>query len=174
MKADSEVLTLTDEFFIGQGAHKKVYMHPTNKSLCIKILFSTPDVDLDRELYYRSTRQKRHLKTTMLPEYLGTINTNLGKGYVFERIYDYDGQTSATIKDFIKGSTASPEHIAHVENVITTFKELLFDEKIITSDMDPVNFLVQKTSPTQFTIRIIDNIGSPVLIPLAFFFDYLR
>lgn len=45
-------------------------------------------------------------------------------------------------------------------------------EKIVTSDVDPQNFLVQKISPERKVLRIVDNIGTPVLIPLAFYFDY--
>ena len=51
-------------------------------------------------------------------------------------------------------------------------KECWHQEKIVTSDVDPANFLVQEISLTKKRIRIVDNIGSPVLIPLAFYFDY--
>lgn len=56
--------------------------------------------------------------------------------------------------------------------MLKEFKEQWFQEKIVTSDVDPANFLVQKLSAVRKRIRIVDNIGTPVLIPLAFYFDY--
>ncbi len=172
MNSNTETITLTEDLFLGKGAHKKCYQHPTDKNLCVKILFQTPDVDLEKELKYRKVLKQRNIKTTLLPEYLGIVKTNLGEGHIFERCCDYDGKTSLTIKQFIASKPATPEHIANVIQVILKFKELYFRERIVTSDMDPANFMVQKISKDEFTIKIIDNIGTPVMIPLAYYFDY--
>ncbi len=39
--------------------------------------------------------------------------------------------------------------------------------------MDPQNFLVQRLSPAAARVRVIDNLGSPVKIPLFFYIDVL-
>lgn len=56
---------------------------------------------------------------------------------------------------------------------MVTFRYLLFREKIITSNMEPCNFCVQIVAPDFYRLRIMDNIGSPVLIPLIFYIDAL-
>ena len=40
---NNEKLNLTDDLFLGKGNHKIVYAHPTDKNICVKILFSIPD-----------------------------------------------------------------------------------------------------------------------------------
>lgn len=96
------MVILDEKLLLGQGAHKKCYIHPDNSSLCVKVLFQEPDTDMDRELAYRKSRQRRNLKSKLLPMYLGTIDTNLGTGYVYERVCDFDGTNSLTLDDFIK------------------------------------------------------------------------
>lgn len=61
---------------------------------------------------------------------------------------------------------------SEIIGLLKSFKEQWFQEKIVTSDVDPANFLIQKLSPMEKQLRIVDNIGTPVLIPLAFYFDY--
>lgn len=172
MNSHDKTIILTEDLFLGKGAHKQCYQHPTDKNLCVKILFQTPDVDLEKELKYRKVLEQRQKKTTLLPAYLGIVKTNLGEGHIFECCCDYNGDTSMTIKEYISSKPATPEHIDNVIQVILKFKELYFKEKIVTSDMDPANFMVQKISESEFTIKIIDNIGTPVMIPLAYYFDY--
>lgn len=172
MNSNTETITLTENLFLGKGAHKKCYQHPTDKNLCVKIIFQTPDVDLEKELKYRKVLKLRNQKPLLLPKYLGTVKTNLGEGHIFERCCDYNGNTSLTIKQFIESQPASPEHINDIIQVILLFKKLYFQEKIVTSDMDPANFMIQRITENNYTIKIIDNIGTPVMIPLAYYFDY--
>lgn len=39
----------------------------------------------------------------------------------------------------------------------------------MTSNIELVNFMVQRKAPDDVSIRIVDNIGTPVLIPLAYY-----
>ena len=168
----SQKIILSDNLFLGKGAHKICYQHPTDNNLCIKILFQTPDVDLEKELKYREILKRQNKESQLIPKYLGTIDTNFGEGHVYECCRDYNGQISLTIKEFISNKPSTPEHISDIIDIILKFKEIYFKEKIITSDMDPANFMIQRYSKDQFTIKIIDNIGTPVLIPLAYYIDF--
>lgn len=51
-------------------------------------------------------------------------------------------------------------------------KASLFEELIVTSNMEDKNFVIQRVSNTDYIIRVIDNIGSPVFFPLAYYFDF--
>lgn len=101
MGKENEILKLTEDLFIGRGAHKAVYRHPYNTDLCVKLIYSEPDVDLERELHYRKIRNKRGQASVLLPEYCGTVVTDQGTGYIFERVCDYDGTNSITLKDYL-------------------------------------------------------------------------
>ena len=55
-----EVICLTEELLIDKGTHKRVYEDPLNAHRCIKILYTVPDIDIERELTYRRIRKKRN------------------------------------------------------------------------------------------------------------------
>jgi len=168
----AEVIHLTEDLLIGKGAHKKVYIDPTDADRCIKIPHVTPDADLEKELQYRRARERRNLGSKMLPAYYGTVRTNLGTGYVFERVRDFDGRTSRTISQLLAEASADRTRIPFAETVMQKFRTMLFEELIVTSNMEAVNFAVQRISETEFTVRVTDNIGSPVFIPLAYYIDF--
>lgn len=172
----NDVIELDSKHILGIGFHKTTYLHPHNNNLCIKIPFSKNDIDLKRELTYRKVRKEREQQSTLLPAYLGTILTNKGQGYVFERIQDYNGQTSLSLKEFLvlhKNDYNNSVFIETLYKMLQQLKQTWIAEKIITSDTDPINFMVQEIAPSQYVIRIIDNIGTPVLIPLALYFDFI-
>ena len=170
---NEKVLILTDALFLGKGKHKAAYIHPEDETKCVKVPFELPDTDIDRELEYREHLRKKHRRPTMLTEYYGTIETNKGLGYVYERVCDYDGRTSKALKELFTNPGMAEEHlgVSNVE-VLRKFREVWMKEYIVTSDTDFVNYFAQKLSPTEFAIRIIDNVGTPAHFPLAYIFDY--
>ena len=169
-------LTLTADLLIGAGGHKKVYVHPRDESRCVKILhYGEEDKDWQKELRYRRSREKRGLTSTLLTEYYGACPlTGGGIGHVFERIRDFDGHDSLTFQDHIDRLRSLPQidRNAVIAGMVI-FRYFLFREKIITSNMEPGNFCVQLVSADSYRLRIVDNIGSPVFIPLLFYVDTL-
>ena len=90
-KGKGELLVLREDLFLGHGVHKAAYIDPRDPSRCVKVVFRMPDYDLMKELGYRRSRRRRGLSSELLPAYYGTVETNKGMGYVFERVVDYDG-----------------------------------------------------------------------------------
>lgn len=167
----NQIIELSEAAFIGAGRHKKTFIDPTDSGRCIKIVYTNPDIDMERELKYRAIREKRNLKSSMLPMYYGTVRTNMGIGYVFERVIDYDGKTSKALYYLLEDAALDLKKLPFVVEVLQKFKSLWFEELIVTSNTQLDNFLFQRISDTKFTIRIIDNIGSPVFIPLSYYFE---
>ena len=164
-------IDLSDAVLIGTGDHKKVFISPADMRKCIKVLFRTPDEDLERELAYRKSREKRGLKSKLLTTYFGTVETNFGTGYVFEHVIDFDGSTSRTLAQLLKNAVADTRLVPVVTKVMCVFKAMWFEELISVSNVEPGNFMVQRYSENDFTVRIIDNIGSSAFIPLPYYFD---
>lgn len=164
-------IDLSNAVLIGTGDHKKVFIDPADTHKCIKVLFRTPDEDLERELKYRKIREKRGLKSKLLTTYFGTVETNFGTGYVFEHVIDFDGSTSRTLAQLLKNAVADTRLVPVVTKVMCVFKAMWFEELISVSNVEPGNFMVQRYSETDFTVRIIDNIGSSAFIPLPYYFD---
>lgn len=161
-------MILTDENILGKGTNKRVYFHPTDPNKCIKFsLDSADETDIKYELEFRRICKDRVEKSILLTKYFGTVETNLGTGYIFELVRDFDGNLSETFESFIKREGNSDS----THNLLREFKQTLFDEQIITYTIFPDNIMVQKISESKSLIRIIDGIGMHVLIPIPYYVD---
>lgn len=93
----------SDELVIGVGAHRACYIHPEDHQKCIKVIYSQNDPIASKEIK-RELAYYKHLNSYLkdwrgLTRYYGTVETNLGTGYVYDRIVDFDGKISQTIRD---------------------------------------------------------------------------
>ena len=167
-----EKIFLTDDLFLGVGNHKTVYAHPTDKALCIKILHTPDDPDFIKESRYRKVLGSRAEKMTLLTKFFGEVETSKGKGYLFERVLDFDGKISQTMFNVLDDTVADKKLLPATEKLLLDFKKTYFDEKFLLAGVDPDNYLVQRISPTERRVRIIDNIGIATFIPLPYYFDY--
>ena len=167
--ATNEKLILTDDLKLGDGNHKIVYAHPTDKNLCVKILFITPDTDFDKEMRYRQALGSRVDKMTLMTKYFGEVDTNKGKGYLFERVFDFDGSTCKTVLQHLQNPISSDDLI----DLMLNFKKAYINEKFIAAGTDPDNYLVQRISPTERRVRIIYNIGTAARFPILYYSDFL-
>ena len=165
------MINFTDDLYLGTGMHKTVYAHPTDPHLCIKILHTTPDEDMERELRYRKALGKRADSMTLLTKYFGEVETSQGKGYLFERVIDFDGKASKTMLNLFEEAIRDKKNLPSLEKILLDFKRVYFAEKIPLAGIDADNYLVQKVSPTETRVRIIDNLGTSAFIPLAYYFD---
>ena len=167
-----EEITLSDDFFIGMGGRQKTFIHPLDPSKCVKIAYSGNIRDVEKELRYRRICAD-HLKNSLLiTKYFGTVQTNFGTGHVYERVRDYDGNTSKDLGVFLRDADAGKIPLQTVENVLMKFKEDFLRECIVTVDRNTANFMVQESPKGVYQVRIVDNIGTPVLIPLVYYFHF--
>ena len=180
---NKEVIQLDDSLLYGQGSHKKCFLHPHNKNLCIKIAYNQGgQKDLIREINYIDVLKRRHKDYSILPQYFGKIETNLGTGYVFEIICDYNGNKTQTLEDFITSPTLFAENFDLIVHLLKNLKDELYKNEIITIELYkneiitmvlfPENILFQKTDENTYRVRIVNDMGSAVLIPLEYHFKY--
>ena len=169
-----ETINLNESLLLGEGRHKVVYAHPTDSRKCIKIMKDSLDTELERELKYHRALARRGKKLSMLVEYYGEVETNFGKGYLFERVMDYTGETSRELS-FVLDNPAETQKLlgCTTEDVLHRFHDMLLEQKLVVSNIDSYNYMIQLLSPTKYTIRAIDNIGTPAHVPLAYYFDFL-
>ena len=167
------VLTINEELFIGSGGHQATYIHPIDPTKCIKIPYIQDDGDVRKEMHYRQVCAKKLAKSRLVTEFFGTVDTNLGLGYVFERVFDYNGKTSRDMKKFLPKTRPDTETLHRIWTILLTFKSDFLRESIAIVDTDIENFMVQEPSPGVYRVRIVDNIGTPVLIPLVYWFEFV-
>ena len=166
------MIILTDDLFLGDGNHKIVYAHPTDNKLCVKLLRTPDDPDFAKEMRYRKALGGRADSMTLITKFFGEAETSKGTGYLFERVTDYDGKNSQTMLNVLDDTVADKKLLPATEKLLLDFKQTYFDEKFLLAGVDPDNYLVQKISPTERRVRIIDNIGIASFIPLPYYFDF--
>lgn len=172
-----EQIILTNDLYLGKGLHKAAWIHPHNLKRCIKVPFDPNDAELRHELTYRKVRQRHHLNSSVLTQYYGTVATNKGIGYVFERVVnERDGKISEcqTMQSFLQeeNQKAKPNYEL-VRYVLQNLQQHLFADLILTNSTTTVNFLLQYVGISSYPrVRIIDNIGSSVLIPLVYYSNF--
>ena len=166
------ILEIKKELFIGAGGHNATYIHPLDKTKCIKIPHDPNDGDVKKEMRYRRMCAKKLAKSRLVTEFFGTIETNLGLGYVFERVLDYNGQTSKDLRDFLPKTKPDSTTLQRIWTILLNFKSDFLRENIAIVDTDIENFMVQEATKGSFRVRIVDNIGTPVLISLVYWFEF--
>lgn len=170
---NKEIIQLDYSLLYGQGSHKKFFLHPHNKNLCIKIAYNEGgQKDLIREINYIDVLKRRHKDYSILPKYFGKVNTNLGTGYVFEIIRDYNNGRTQTLEDFITDLNLFSQNYSLIVRLLKELKEKLYKNEIITMVLFPENILFQKTDENTYRVRIVNDMGSAVLIPLEYHFKY--
>lgn len=170
---NKEIIQLDDSLLYGQGSHKKCFLHPHNKNLCIKIAYNEGgQKDLIREINYIDVLKRRHKDYSILPKYFGKVNTNLGTGHVFEIIRDYNNGRTQTLEDFITDLNLFSQNYSLIVRLLKELKEKLYKNEIITMVLFPENILFQKTDENTYRVRIVNDMGSAVLIPLEYHFKY--
>lgn len=168
------MLKLDEKDIIGKGCHKKTYLHPHDKTKCIKVIYNSEgNIDIQRELRYRKYRESKGLTSTILPKYYGEVETNKGHGYIFDYIGDYDGKVSLTLEDYINNLDLFEQDLEQLIILMRELKDHLFTDKIITMGITPENIVIQKVSPTQKKIYLITDLGVSELIPCVLWFDHL-
>ncbi|MBR1579636.1 MAG: hypothetical protein IJ668_03975 [Selenomonadaceae bacterium] len=163
---------LTKDLFIGKGGHQEAYVHPDDPSKCVKIAFDPNDGDVKKELRYRRICADKLSRSKLVTKYYGEVETDKGRGLVFERVMNFDGASSLDLKDYLS-AVSTAEEVDQSRALLMDFRKDFLEEGIAIVDTDITNFMVQRVSPTETQMRIVDNIGTPVLIPLVYYSDYI-
>lgn len=102
------------------------------------------------------------------------VKTNLGKGYVFERIVDFDGRTSDSLEDYLEQEGRFNDNYDLLLKLMCQFKKSFFEDRLITMDLFPENILIKKNSIDDWSGVLINDMGSGAKIPLEYYIDYFR
>ena len=170
-----DVLQLSENDCFSSGTHRKVYRYSGNEELLIKIAFNEDGKkDMAREMYVRNKLAKNNITSKILPAYHGTVKTNLGQGYIFEYIRDYDGSNSKTLEDYLQEQSDFASDYEEILRAILEFKQNLLKENIVIMDIFPINILLQRMADGSLRPMFINDMGSAALIPLEYYIPALN
>jgi len=145
---------------IGSGVERVVYLHPVWEDIVIKI---NRDVPIDRnDIDY--TYLSRIETIPVLPKMYGWVETQLGRGLMFERIHDDDGKTSLNLVEALRWERIT---IEEGRSLLQEALAALLKHGIILHDDENVNnFLVQNTASGRQLI-LVDGFGPFVMTAKA-------
>ncbi len=164
------MLELNSKLFFAEGDDRKCYVHPEDDKLCIKILHDNIDYKVQkREVAYYNLLKKKKISWDMLSKYYGEIDTNFGRGVVFEFIRDYDGDVSKTLDFYFSKEDKLSIELAYK---LEKLKNYLYEEGIVFRDLITQNIVVKKESNYKYKLVVIDGIGHNDFFPFVNYGKY--
>ena len=148
---------ITEPF--AQGLERACYLHPNDSHKVIKIQLGEKNKQTRRELaIYKNFAQRNMTNFQHVPRFYGQVDTNLGEGIVFDLIRDFDGKISIPLFNYFNMGHQLSEYSQHLE----ILRKYLLDNLIVISAdiVGRYNILLQKLSPTESKLVIVDGIGN--------------
>jgi len=167
---NQETLNLNEDKLIGVGSERKCYFHPRDKRKCIKITYKfgrRTASRCKREIKYSLKYSNLPYDLPSIPQYFGTVNTNLGCGHVFELVLDYDGNISKKLSEYIKTNGLNNSLTGKISSLYRSFLQ----SRVLVSDLHPGNLLLQMPSVDDYHLVMIDGYGNSDFIKIC---DYSR
>ena len=168
------MLLVDESLIIANGANRTCYQHPSNDDKCIKIPKSGHYKAQILECEYLTQLISAGLPLTQISQYHGAVDTNRGKGFVYELIRDYDNTISYSLSDYLNKLPAENSKLEVILNSLTQLKEYLKTNRIIVRNLRPYNILYKRINAHSGTAIIIDNLGHHNALPhLSDYIGYL-
>ena len=151
-------LQLTKEMYLGKGRERAAYTHPNDDTKVVKVVYKPTENLNQNELEYEYLQflEKKSVPFDHLTHCYGTVDTNFGVGYIFERIRDYNGNTSTSFKNMVLNGVIDPKLEL---SLLEELKTYLLKHNIIFVDIALSNIFCQEIAPKQYKLVITDGIG---------------
>ena len=167
------MIILDENLLIGRGSERSCYRHPCDAQLCIKVISQyTPRTisRITRELKYLNKYKRTPNKLEVIPDFHKTIDTNLGIGYCFSLIVDFNDTISRRLSDHVK------EHGMNnlIYSKIIELYHAFLKSGAVVSDLHPGNLLLQRHSEEDFDLIMIDGFGNSDFIKICDYSAYFQ
>lgn len=151
-------IDLKEKLYLGKGRERRCYVHPNDYKKVIKIVYRK-DQKLNQnemEFKYIQYLHKNDIDFNHLTNCYGSIHTNLGTGFIFDRVLDFDNNQSQSFKDMVLNYTLTKDI---EKQLILELKKYIFKNNILFVDIALSNILCQKTDDNKYKLIITDGIG---------------
>lgn len=152
------MIKLTNKDFLAQGCERRCYIHPNDSTKVIKIVYKK---EIHNNQNYLEYKYIKHLKLkkkdlSHITNCYGFIETNFGKGLVFDRVLDYNLKGSISFREYLINKTFSYEK---EQELLSELKNYLHRNNILFIDVNLVNLFCQEFKENEFKLIIIDGLG---------------
>ena len=167
-----QTVTLNENLLIGEGDRRYCYEFPDHPEFCIKVPKSTKNSrrQQQREIRYYKKLAGRGVPLERITRYHGSIDSNLGTGYVYDAVRDQSGEVSRKMIDYLKQNKLS--HEVHFQQ-LDILENYLFRHQVIVYDINPWNIVYKQSGDGEIEPFLIDGVGDVVAIPILNLSDTL-
>ncbi|MGB7401958.1 MAG: YrbL family protein [Arcobacter sp.] len=153
-----DFINLKESDYLGKGRERACYVHPEDNDKVIKVVYkSSENLNQNKlEYNYLNFLEKEKVPFSHLSKCFGSLQTNLGEGYIFKRIKDFDGKTSKSFKYMVLNGVLNPNLEIKLLNEL---KNYLLKNSIIFVDIALSNVFCQEVSENNYKLIITDGIG---------------
>lgn len=164
-----EMFFLKSEDFFSSGSERDCYALPGYESLCVKIQHGREGKfgqNIQEYKYYKRLA-RRGIDWSRIARCYGWVETNLGRGLVFEFVCDSDGTPSIRLQEYMERHGLD----RRIKVELKYLKEYLLINSIVMCDLKTTNLLCQNVNESPF-VKIIDGVGDRDYIKLSNCFPY--
>jgi len=161
------MLELDESAPVAIGEHRKIFEHPEDRNLCIKVIWLGGLEETQREEKHYRLLEKRNISWELLPRFYGFVETNLGQGAIFDLIRDYDGGLSRSLGYYLATNSLADAHQLSLSRAFEPLKEYLCRYRVITMMLKPQNIVFRKLNDAEGELVLIDSVGNSDLLPLC-------
>ncbi|MFP9230669.1 YrbL family protein [Pectobacterium cacticida] len=167
------IINLDRSLLISQGRHRACYYHPLMQDKCIKVhLNGESDRETIRELKYYQRIANEVFTIPIVSRYHGTVETNMGRGYIFDLIKDYTGDVSKTLEYYIIDNHRYEKYKMGIGLAWRHMTQWAKQYAIVTMTLKPYNIMYRLHHDDEGELIIIDNLGCANLFPLVYYSKY--
>ncbi|MXZ56107.1 MAG: hypothetical protein F4227_08035 [Gammaproteobacteria bacterium] len=171
------------------GGTRLCFVHPDDSNKCIKVLREdrTPQTrrqltkgikklrpvkhwdDQQKELtaYRQLLARNTQVLWHHIPEFFGSVETDLGLGIVTRIFRNFDGKFPKNLEEEVPHGIDDS-----LKNGIADFKAWLRQELVVTRDLLPHNIIVVRDSMQHCRLMIVDGLGNSEWIPVSTWFRF--
>jgi hypothetical protein len=153
---------------LGKGRTRFCYFHPPDSGKCIKIdkRESGGSTAKEARYYEKLARIRPDLPYVHIPKFHGHVETNLGRGGVFDLIRDETtGEVSKSFGYYIATGEVKEDHPLWIQ-AHQDYLKVLYHEAVVIRDFNPGNLCARQLKGGGYQLVTIDGIGHSDFFPL--------
>ena len=154
-------IVLKDDLLLAKGGERFCFIHPEDKLKIIKTL--NPELKIHNQqneleyIYYEYLYSNHKIEDLLnIAQCFGWVDTNYGKGLMFQRILDYDGEQSKHLRYYLRNNFLSKEQEHYLLNDLKIFLE---KNNVLFIDVSTVNLFCKRINENDYRLIIFDGLG---------------
>ena len=153
------MIILNDSLLIAKGGERDCYINPKDETKVIKILHKEGAHNNQNELEYSYMKyiKRKGADISTLTDCYDYVKTNLGKGLVFDRVLDFDGEPSKSFRYYLANKIIP---LSEQKELISELKNYLEKNLILFVDTSLTNIFCPKISENKYKLVIVDGLGA--------------